>query len=939
MMSFLLKGTNIKRLFKWPLRREAALSTHLLAEIPPEVELSDYRRLPSSSCESPTGLVHGEDLKAELIPDLDIFFERLYEYFCAKGLRCIITKWMIEILNVTFMVCAIGFFFLFIDWDALGHLKCGVEALEIGAKPCDLMNVIKNDPLIPFTYVKFITIGSMVILTTYGIINFIKFFVKLRSTLNVRDFYYNSLKVTDLEIQTISWPKVVEKVVLLQKSQQLCIVKDLSEHDIIMRLMRKENYLIGMVNKGVIAFPIACWLPGVGPTVGSRFHGRKSYLMLPKTLEWTLNWCIFQSMFDSKFCVRKDFLTSPSVLKRRLVFMGIAMLFLSPCLVIFPLVYMFLRHAEEFYNHPSTASSRRWSNLSRWILREYNEVEHFFRHRMNNCTLHSLNYLKQFPTPLISIVAKFVSFVSGGLAGILLILGFLGESILEGHVFGRNLFWYTVVFGTIATVSRKVVADELQVIDPEGAMTLVVQNTHYMPKRWRGKENSELVRKEFETLFQYTITVLLEEMASIFITPYLLIFVLPKRVNDILCFISEFTVYVDGVGDVCSLSLFDFQRHGNRNYGSPLDSVKDMRSSQGKMEKSLLSFQSTYTSWQPNPDGKKFLCNLQRFKEKQIRKYTFQAMEDSQIRSSSRGQSGVYIFHRLLCGDVFPGNNFSPLGLLDTDQRAYPYILDWYYTCHNERLGRDVDSSTHHGEPGSSTHHDEPGEDIWPPLTLSKPLAENEEEGIWDSNLYERARSHLEASTSSAFFQRATFKRQGWEHNSTSCPWWGQASARRTDPQDNYVEPPHNSFIEPPDFANHYTSGHCSSQHSDWALNTAHPTGPEDSFHEPPNIGNHYVSGYHSSYHNSEVSEGSKEIDRRDYRTNSSWTSPQALSKTRYMDDDPDLEQGLSLHFADVPQSNDGNEDKADGLGVAGICSSTPASLHVRIVPRSSDPI
>jgi hypothetical protein len=54
--------------------------------------------------------------------------------------------------------------------------------------------------------------------------------------------------------------------------------------------------------------------------------------------------------------------------------MGIAMLILSPCLVIFPLVYIILRHAEEIYNHPSTASSRRWSNLSRWIFREYNEV-------------------------------------------------------------------------------------------------------------------------------------------------------------------------------------------------------------------------------------------------------------------------------------------------------------------------------------------------------------------------------------------------------------------------------------------------------------------------------------------------------------------------------------------------------------------------------------
>jgi hypothetical protein len=62
------------------------------------------------------------------------------------------------------------------------------------------------------------------------------------------------------------------------------------------------------------------------------------------------------------------------------------------------------------------------------------QVDHFFRHRMNNSAVHSLNYLKQFPTPLISIIAKFVSFVSGGLAGALIIMGFLGESILEGHV-------------------------------------------------------------------------------------------------------------------------------------------------------------------------------------------------------------------------------------------------------------------------------------------------------------------------------------------------------------------------------------------------------------------------------------------------------------------------------------------------------------------------
>ena len=64
------------------------------------------------------------------------------------------------------------------------------------------------------------------------------------------------------------------------------------------------------------------------------------------------------------------------------------------------------------------------------------------------------------------------------------------------------MFWYAAVFGTITAISRAAVSDELLVLDPQGAMSLVVQHTHYMPKRWRGKENTETVRMEFETLFQ-----------------------------------------------------------------------------------------------------------------------------------------------------------------------------------------------------------------------------------------------------------------------------------------------------------------------------------------------------------------------------------------------------------------------------------------------------
>eukprot|EP00268_Persea_americana_P063688 TRINITY_DN828_c1_g1_i1.p1 TRINITY_DN828_c1_g1~~TRINITY_DN828_c1_g1_i1.p1 ORF type:complete len:582 (-),score=77.12 TRINITY_DN828_c1_g1_i1:439-2184(-) len=529
MMSSSQKGAKAPSIFKWRWRGESSLTTSMLEDVPPEIELSDYRRLPSTGSDSPSGLLNGESLKVELIADLDLFFERVYSYYCEKGLWCIIIKWIVELLSLGFTICFSGFFLLFVDWRGLSNAKCGIDAVESGIKPCDLAKeALHKHPLVPFTFSKGIIVGYLGIFTVFWVFCFLRFFAQLKDTLETRHFYYNSLNVTDREIQTTPWAEILEKVVQIQSSQQLCVVKDLSAHDVVMRIMRKENYLIGMLNKGVLALPIPRWLPGAGPAVNSRVNGRKHHLYLTKTLEWTLNWCILQSMFDRNFCIRRDFISNPSSLRKRLMAVGFGMLLISPFLVIFMLVYLFLRHAEQFYNHPSTASSRRWSNLSKWVFREFNEVDHLFRHRISCSVVHAADYLKQFPSPIVTLIAKFISFVAGGFAAILIIIAFLEESLLEGHIFGRNLLWYAAVFGTVTAISRAAVTDEFQVLNPEGAMSLVVQHTHYMPKRWRGKENTDKVRSEFETLFQYTGMMLLEEMASIFLTPYLLLFVVPK---------------------------------------------------------------------------------------------------------------------------------------------------------------------------------------------------------------------------------------------------------------------------------------------------------------------------------------------------------------------------------------------------------------------------
>ena len=62
----------------------------------------------------------------------------------------------------------------------------------------------------------------------------------------------------------------------------------------------------------------------------------------------------------------------------------------------------------------------------------------------------------------------------------------------------------------------------------------------------------------------------LEELASVMLTPFVLYVSLPKCAPAILAFVRDFTVHVDGIGDICSLAAFDLQRHGNAKYGAPV---------------------------------------------------------------------------------------------------------------------------------------------------------------------------------------------------------------------------------------------------------------------------------------------------------------------------------------------------------------------------------
>ena len=142
----------------------------------------------------------------------------------------------------------------------------------------------------------------------------------------------------------------------------------------------------------------------------------------------------------------------------------------------------------------------------------------------------------------------------------------------------------TAVLGTILASSRALMATENAVFEPNAVMSKIVSHTHYLPKHWRDAAHKEDVQGEFNAFFSLKSAMFLEEIASVFAAPFVLWFPLCDSADDIIQFVRQFTTNKSGVGDICSLSAFDFNRHGNKNYGAPSHAEKSNRSRQGRSE-------------------------------------------------------------------------------------------------------------------------------------------------------------------------------------------------------------------------------------------------------------------------------------------------------------------------------------------------------------------
>ncbi|SCZ97968.1 BZ3500_MvSof-1268-A1-R1_Chr3-3g06490 [Microbotryum saponariae] len=571
------------------------------------------------------------------VEDLDGFLQQVYIYYVGKGIVAIGLSRLLNLLTVGWVIAFSTFLMGCIDYSILWNSH---HLSEVVVSKC----ISRLTEITPRRFSGF-TFLIAVSFTAFYFWRIVRFGMGVGKLWEMHEFFTELLEIPENDIQAIPWHAIVTRLSALRATHPAALSSRshpatesqggtpsrLDAHDVANRIMREENFLIALFNKDVLDLSIP--LPSLLDRLLAGRSPKWGASMLTQTLEWNLSFCLVGFLFGRDGQVRRAFLMEKNkkelveALRRRFILMGLINAVFAPFIVIYLLMYSFFRYFEEYHKNPSSIGSRQFTPLARWKFREFNELPHLFGQRLAQAHPLADSYINQYPKARTALISRFVAFLAGSFAAVLILFSLIDpDAFLHFEITpGRTVLFYIGVFGTILAVARGMVPDDHKIVDPAETMRELVQHTHYLPNEWKDNLHSSGVHAEFGSLFQMKIALFVKEILSVIVTPFVLWYTLPRCAGPIVDFFREFTIHVDGLGYVCSFAVFDFKRHGDTKvrveryrslratrtreltsvhlvfqFGAPVQ-VRDERfqSTEGKMEKSLLTFAAHNPAWVP----------------------------------------------------------------------------------------------------------------------------------------------------------------------------------------------------------------------------------------------------------------------------------------------------------------------------------------------------
>ncbi|CAF3238887.1 unnamed protein product [Rotaria socialis] len=546
--------------------------------------------------------------------DLDDFFIRIYQYHQQHGFSCIALSEIFALVQFVFIVSFTILIVQCIDYPLL--FRSTPSARNLTDK-IQIDQVIQS-PKQCLRNMHLITSICLLLSFIYWIYRLSRAIYNLLSYFNIRAFYTQALDIKPNELANMTWHEVQQRLIIAQRTHHLCIHKaNLTELDIHNRLLRFKNYEVALVNKGIL--PPRMHVPILGDilsfTTGFKFN-----------LRLILFWSPY-APFDQRWHLRQEYKVHSQrtalaqQLSRFILLYGLANLLLSPFIFIWQVLNLFYGYTELVRREPGLLGSRRWSNYGRLYLRHFNELDHSLNQRLNRGYKPAVSYMSSFVNYGVIETAKFVSFAAGAILAVLILLTIYDEDVLKVD----HMLTLMTGLGVVLGVCRSLIPDENMVCDPEQMMQLVLAQVHYQPDSWKDHAHKDYVQTEFGQMFQLKYVYFLEELLSPFITPIVLCFHLRRKSIQIIDFLRNYTIEVQGVGDVCSFAQLDIGKHGDLKWFAPVR-VKTGNTigimNDGKLELSLMHFHHANPQWQMPKQCEMYLEKIQE-----------QAMENLQTSS------------------------------------------------------------------------------------------------------------------------------------------------------------------------------------------------------------------------------------------------------------------------------------------------------------------
>lgn len=375
----------------------------------------------------------------------------------------------------------------------------------------------------------------LILFSLFWMYNILQSFQTIINSFEVEEFYRKRLQLSIEDLYVATWDEIMFRLLQLHHHgiYRIPIKDKLTQHDIVLRIMRKENYLIALINQDLLNLRLPWW--------SKSFVSEK--LFLTKSLEWSLQYCIFDHMFTEQYTISLDFLRNQKDLESRFYFVGIVHAIMLPFMLLFMVIHFIFQNLQHFHSNKSYLGPRQFSPLALWKLREFNELPHIFELRLQKAYIPATNYLGLpcFINPYLIILARFASYISGSFIAVLIVISLMNENVmLYVHLYDHNLLWFLGIFTAIFAGSRSTIPDDSKQNNfhtPDELLEIISSHTHYMPSHWVDKGSTKVVVEEFRELFPYKLQIFLIELLSVILTPLVLCFSLPKSARNIITFV------------------------------------------------------------------------------------------------------------------------------------------------------------------------------------------------------------------------------------------------------------------------------------------------------------------------------------------------------------------------------------------------------------------